>query len=575
MRPPMPLELRDPSSGSTFQVPDEGLTIGREGGKADFQVKDNGVSKSHCRIYLDGDAWFLEDLGSANGTYLGEDKLAAPTELMPNDVISMSKTRFEVLGPINDGEGEDDPGPPPTPPPAPKASKAPAKPAPAAAAAKKPAGKPVSAGPAMSAARKSTGSAEASSDGDAGAEAKGIGYFFIAVPKAIAFYLAAIPLLLVNPIGTIRKGISEQKHEPMGKMELIAYALPALFVSAFLPSIATGIALAVRGTFSIMSFIPIVPAISAVIGAVITGYFFHPVMGWIITKLKGSSDERSRTNYFLMLMTATAVLAVPNAIAILLTLAPIPFIGLVGVVLGLVASLAMLFVVYSWFVYFDVMKIVRTIVLVLGALSVVFGLYGGVMAQVAIIRGMGSSSSGGDGAQLAADAQKDAEKLAADATEQAKDAQNAAKEATADAKEATKDAKEAKEAAKDAKAAKPPKEVEKPAEKEVVAAQPPEDKAKPPPEKTTPITGAGYAAFAQMRESIEKRINDDPTVLTRTSGLLDTYKAYENDVYEIETKYQKETAKKPSLTRVNNHLRDAELYEKTEKKVKELYGKLK
>ena len=59
MRSPMPLELRDPSSGSTFQVPDEGLTIGREGGKADFQVKDNGVSKSHCRIYLDGDAWFL------------------------------------------------------------------------------------------------------------------------------------------------------------------------------------------------------------------------------------------------------------------------------------------------------------------------------------------------------------------------------------------------------------------------------------------------------------------------------------------------------------------------------------
>src|SRR5215211_4978597 len=105
---PMPLELRDPSSGSTFQVPDEGLTIGREGGKADFQVKDNGVSKSHCRIYLDGDAWFLEDLGSANGTYLGEDKLAAPTELMPNDVISMSKTRFEVLGPIgDDGGGQD------------------------------------------------------------------------------------------------------------------------------------------------------------------------------------------------------------------------------------------------------------------------------------------------------------------------------------------------------------------------------------------------------------------------------------------------------------------------------------
>ena len=106
----------------------------------------------------------------------------------------------------------------------------------------------------------------------------GIKYFLVAVPKAIAFYLAAIPLLLVNPIGYVRKGIAEQKHEAMGKMQLIAYALPALFVSAFLPAFAAGIALLVRGTFSLVSVIPIVPAISAWICAVVAGDLCHPVM---------------------------------------------------------------------------------------------------------------------------------------------------------------------------------------------------------------------------------------------------------------------------------------------------------
>ena len=120
----MPLELRDLATNKTFEVPNEGLTFGREGGKADVQVKDNGVSKSHARVYADGEAWFLEDLGSANGTYLGEDRLAAPTEIMPNDVISMSKTRFEVVGPVGDEQGDQeqdqdqDPEREPTPPPA-------------------------------------------------------------------------------------------------------------------------------------------------------------------------------------------------------------------------------------------------------------------------------------------------------------------------------------------------------------------------------------------------------------------------------------------------------------------------
>ena len=569
MRSPMPLELRDPSSGSTFQIPDEGLTIGREGGKADFQVKDNGVSKSHCRIYLDGDAWFLEDLGSANGTYLGEDKLAAPTELMPNDVISMSKTRFEVLGPVGDENAEN--SAPPSPPPAPKPKAAAAKAAAVSSPPKKATGKLAPTGPAVSAARKSSGTAEAgmgeagSAEGDA--EAKGIGYFLVAVPKAIAFYLTAIPLMALNPLGTIRKGVEDQKHEAKAKMELIAFAIPPLLFAGLIGWICTVIVQLRYGTLNIMSILPIVPILSALIGAAISGFIWHPVVGWVVTKAKGESDERSRTNYFLMFMTGLCVIAIPNALGTLLTMVPFRLILILPPVLGLAGTLVSLFISYSWLNYFGVVKWLPKVVLGLGVISAVFT----VLAILsALTTAPGGGTTGGDAdAQIAA-AMAASEKLVAEA----KEGGEQAKEAAAEAKVA------GEEKAKEAKGAKPAKEaaVEKPMKEELVAAPPPpvEEKMKPPEKTTvTAVTGGGYAAFAQMRESVEKRINDDPTLLKRTSGLLEMYRAYETDVFEIEAKYLKETAKKPSLAKFNNHLRDAEMYEKTEKQVKELHGKLK
>ena len=251
-------------------------------------------------------------------------------------------------------------------------------------------------------------------------------------------------------------------------------------------------------------------------------------------------------------------------------------------ILGFAGTLVSLFISYSWLNYFGVVKWLPKVVLGFAVLSAVFTVLG-VLSALTTSPGGGSVGGGGDAAAQIADAQAKADKMLADAkeaTDKAGDTAADAKEAVKDAKEAAKDAKEAKEAAKDAK--KPPKEavVEKPPkeEKEVAVAAPPpgEDKAKPP-EKTTvaPVTGGGYGAYAQMRESIEKRITDDPTLLKRTSGLLEMYSAYETEVFEIESRYTKDTQKKPASARVNNHLRDAELYEKTGKTVKDLYGKLK
>lgn len=572
----MPLELRDLTTNQTFEVPNEGLTFGREGGKADVQVKDNGVSKSHARVYADGEAWFLEDLGSANGTYLGDDRLAAPTEIMPNDVISMSKTRFEVIGPVGEGQGDQDqeaePTPPPPPPRAGKPSAAPA--------AKKPPPKLASAGPAQSAARKNyTGTVEAGMGDAGGAEQKGIGYFVVAVPKAIAFYLAAVPLMLLNPIGTIRKGIAEQKYEAKGRMELIAYALPVLLFTAAVGFVASVIAGLVTHTLSVGTLLVnvlIVPAIVAVVASVVFGFIWHPFLNWFLGLpfLKADpTDDRSRTNMFLMVMTAMGLVALPSGLQILLGLIHLRVVGVLAPLLQVVVSLVIAFVFYSWMKHFNVVKWFQTVLLVLGALSAVFGVLGAITILTTPAGPVYAATGGGDAAQ--------ADDATGGARDLIKEGQAATKKAQAEAQA------KLKEAQATGKAPPPPKDPEKPAKDDVkVAAVEPvkvEKPLTPPPpppaptpapvEKSAPVTGSGYPAFAQMREAVEKRVTDDPTVL-HNPAVLELYRDFEKDLYEIESKYQKATAKAPSEVRLNAHLRDSELYEKDEKKVKDLYGKL-
>lgn len=41
---------------------------------------DSGVSRQHAKLTFDGSRWFIEDLGSSNGTYIGQVDQALPTE---------------------------------------------------------------------------------------------------------------------------------------------------------------------------------------------------------------------------------------------------------------------------------------------------------------------------------------------------------------------------------------------------------------------------------------------------------------------------------------------------------------
>jgi hypothetical protein len=45
---------------------------------------DSGVSRKHAQLLLDGDRWYVEDLGSTNGTYVGGATAPPPTDPIPS-----------------------------------------------------------------------------------------------------------------------------------------------------------------------------------------------------------------------------------------------------------------------------------------------------------------------------------------------------------------------------------------------------------------------------------------------------------------------------------------------------------
>ena len=79
-------------SASLDQAP---ILVGR-GSDAAIRLDDDYVSTRHARIASSGDQWFVEDLGSTNGTYIGSHRLTQPTTLQLGTSIRIGKTTLEL-----------------------------------------------------------------------------------------------------------------------------------------------------------------------------------------------------------------------------------------------------------------------------------------------------------------------------------------------------------------------------------------------------------------------------------------------------------------------------------------------
>ncbi len=71
------------------------VLIGR-GTDAAIRLDDDYVSTRHARIAASGDQWFVEDLGSTNGTYVGAVRITQPTTITLGTQVRIGKTILEL-----------------------------------------------------------------------------------------------------------------------------------------------------------------------------------------------------------------------------------------------------------------------------------------------------------------------------------------------------------------------------------------------------------------------------------------------------------------------------------------------
>ncbi len=76
-----------------YYVLNKKLTMGRSS-KNTICIKDKFVSKFHLQIFEDKGSYFIEDLNSANGTFLNGEKIEDIIELQNGDKIGVGLIQF-------------------------------------------------------------------------------------------------------------------------------------------------------------------------------------------------------------------------------------------------------------------------------------------------------------------------------------------------------------------------------------------------------------------------------------------------------------------------------------------------
>lgn len=92
-KPQLVVLAADRNIGARYRL-DDTAVLGRAE-ECGILMDDTYASQQHARVFPDSGSFFVEDMGSTNGTYLNGRKITHPVELRPGDRIKIGKTVFE------------------------------------------------------------------------------------------------------------------------------------------------------------------------------------------------------------------------------------------------------------------------------------------------------------------------------------------------------------------------------------------------------------------------------------------------------------------------------------------------
>ncbi|PJI91048.1 FHA domain-containing protein FhaB/FipA [Luteimicrobium subarcticum] len=81
--------------GTSLPLSGSGVLLGRAP-SCTLVLDDDYSSARHARVFPQHGSWFVEDLGSTNGTYLDGNRLVAPVEVRPGSQIRIGQTVMEL-----------------------------------------------------------------------------------------------------------------------------------------------------------------------------------------------------------------------------------------------------------------------------------------------------------------------------------------------------------------------------------------------------------------------------------------------------------------------------------------------